>query len=363
MVRAQKLLIDDLGITRLFAVAGGSMGGMQVLQWAVSYPEMVRRVVAIATTASSGPQQIAFNAIGRRAVTDDPEWKDGHYYGVAFPKKGLSLARMIGHTTYLSSESMYEKFGRDTLLAQKDEPDLSPPDFQVESYLDYQGGSFTGRFDANAYLYITKAVDLFDLSTNNTLSEGLSPVRAKCLVISITSDWLYPPSESKEIVSALLENGVEAEYAEIRSHYGHDAFLIEGGQLNYIIGRFLSRICSKDVMYTPVVTIEKNATIEAASAVLIRRGINHLPVTDASGRLSGIVTSWDIAKAVACRLERLEEIITTDVVCTAPEESIEQATEKMTKNSISALPVVDADNRVLGIITSEGLSRLLGGRY
>ncbi len=190
MVNAQKKLIEHLGVKQLFAVAGGSMGGMQVLQWTVSYPEMVKKAIAIATTASSTPQQIAFEAIGRKAITDDPKWNGGNYYGKEIPAQGLALARMIGHITYLSDASMQKKFGRD----QQDEAsaDLSP-NFQVESYLNHQGDTFTKRFDANSYLYITKAVDFFDLSKNGSLIEGFSGVTAKYLVISITSDWLYPP--------------------------------------------------------------------------------------------------------------------------------------------------------------------------
>nr|WP_269851247.1 homoserine O-acetyltransferase [Methanosarcina horonobensis] len=217
MVNAQRKLVEHLGVKQLFAVAGGSMGGMQVLQWTVSYPEMVKKAIAIATTASTTPQQIAFGAIGRKAITDDPKWNGGDYYGKKIPSQGLALARMIGHITYLSDASMQKKFGR----LQRDEDtacmtgsmgstagttgttgttlsELSPelshefaPNFQVESYLNYQGDNFTKRFDANSYLYITKAVDYFDLSKNGSLIEGFSGVTAKYLVISISSDWLY----------------------------------------------------------------------------------------------------------------------------------------------------------------------------
>ncbi|MBP2134172.1 homoserine O-acetyltransferase [Methanomicrobium sp. W14] len=365
MVNAQKLMTDSFGIKCLFAVAGGSMGGMQVLQWAVSYPDMVRKAVVIASAASQGPQQIAFNAIGRRAITQDPDWNGGSYYEKTFPGRGLALARMIGHTTYLSPQSMAEKFGRDTISSQKCPESAGVPvsraGFQVESYLDRQGGTFSERFDANSYLYITKAADLFDLKKGGSLRAAMSKAKAGFLVVAITSDWLYPPEYSEEIVSAVLENDGHAEYSEIRSHKGHDAFLIEGGQLNYILGRFLSQICSGDVMSETKTIDESDFSVEKAARLLIENGINHLPVTGKDKKICGIVTSWDIAKAVACGAGENSGIITRSVVCTGPEEPVGDAAGKMAKNQISALPVVDDDGRILGIVTGEGLSRLIGG--
>jgi homoserine O-acetyltransferase len=200
MVDVQKRLLDHLGIDKLFAVIGGSFGGMQVLQWCVSYPKMVRFAVPIATSAYSSPQQIAFNEVGRRAITSDPDWENGSYYGRTPPARGLSLARMIGHITYLSDESMHQKFGRRLQGKTEFGFDLASPDFQVESYLSYHGDAFVKRFDANSYLYITKAIDYFDLTKNGTLSlaEAFKGTSTKFLVVSISSDWLYPPYQCKD---------------------------------------------------------------------------------------------------------------------------------------------------------------------
>jgi homoserine O-acetyltransferase len=372
MVNAQKKLIEHLGVKQLFAVAGGSMGGMQVLQWTVSYPEMVKKAIAIATTASTTPQQIAFGAIGRKAITDDPKWNGGDYYGKEIPAQGLALARMIGHITYLSDASMQKKFGR-AQLAETGQ-DLSKissetssetfsdsfSNFQVESYLNHQGDTFTKRFDANSYLYITKAVDFFDLSKNGSLIEGFSGVKAKYLVIAITSDWLYPPYQSQEIVSALNANGVDAKYEEIRSQYGHDAFLLEEGQLNYLIRSFLSQVLVSDIMSQNFYSISRDETLENASMLMVKKKVNHLPVVSEDGKLEGIVTSWDITKAVACKITELDEIITRDVKYVYAGEKIEVASSIMEDYSISALPVIDSENRVIGMVTSESISALIG---
>lgn len=368
MVNAQKKLVEHLGVKQLFAVAGGSMGGMQVLQWTVSYPEMVKKAIAIATTSSSTPQQIAFGAIGRKAITDDPKWNEGNYYGKEIPAQGLALARMIGHITYLSDASMQKKFGRDQQekegSSQSKISSGSFPDhfsnFQVENYLNHQGNTFTKRFDANSYLYITKAVDFFDLSKNGSLIEGLSGITTKYLVIAITSDWLYPPYQSQEIVSALTANGVDAKYEEIRSQYGHDAFLLEEGQINYLIRGFLSQILVGDIMYQNFYSVSKNETIENASVLMVKKKVNHLPVVSEDGKLEGIVTSWDITKAVACKITGLDEIITRDVKYVYAGEKIETASSIMEDYSISALPVIDSQNHVIGIVTSESISALIG---
>jgi homoserine O-acetyltransferase len=329
---------------------------------------MVKKAIAIATTASSTPQQIAFGAIGRKAITDDPKWNRGDYYGKKIPAQGLALARMIGHITYLSDASMQKKFGR----AQQDEAgqDLSEAssetfperssNIQVESYLNHQGDTFTKRFDANSYLYITKAVDFFDLSKNGSLIEGFSGVTAKYLVISITSDWLYPPYQSQEIVSALNANGVDAKYEEIRSQYGHDAFLLEEGQLNYLIRGFLSQVLVSDIMYQNFYSVSRNETIENASILMVKKKVNHLPVVSEDGKLEGIVTSWDITKAVACKITELDEIITRDVKYVYAGEKMETASSIMEDYLISALPVIDSENRVIGMVTSESISALIG---
>jgi len=359
MVAAQKRLIDNLGIRHLFAVAGGSMGAMQVLQWCVDFPEMVRKAVVIATSAASTAHQIAFNEVGRRAIMADPAWQDGNYYGAREPVHGLAVARMVGHITYLSDDSMHSKFGRRLQVREQPGFDFST-EFQVESYLRHQGDAFTRRFDANSYLYITKAIDYFDLARDGSLITGLAPVKAKVLVVGITSDWLYPPYQQQEIVSALTANEQDVHYGEIRSHYGHDAFLLEAGQLNYLVGTFLSTSLVRDVMVPDAPTIPEETSVAAAAKMMIRLEVNHLPVHDGGDRLTGIVTSWDIAKAVACGLDRLDEIITRNVITALADDPIEEAAHLMEAHAISALPVVDAGKKVIGIITSDAISTLIG---
>lgn len=358
MVDAQKKLIDHLGINQLFAVVGGSMGGMQALQWGVSYPNMVKLAIPIATAAHSAPQQIAFNEVGRQAIVSDPKWKEGSYYSDEIPKDGLSLARMIGHITYISYESMYQKFGRRLQDKEKYGFDFSL-DFQVESYLHYQGESFVERFDANSYLYITKAMDYFDLTKNESLAEGLKDVKAKFLIISVDSDWLYPPAQSKEIVMALTANDIDVSYQEMKSPYGHDAFLLEAGQLNYIINGFLSEILVRDVMTPFVARICEGSSIDEAAKLMLEQKVTHLPVVAENDKLIGIVTAWDISKAVALKCSKLDEIMTKDVIVTMPDSQIELAAEKMKEYNISSLPVVDDGGRVIGIITTDHISTLI----
>ncbi|MEZ5333987.1 MAG: homoserine O-acetyltransferase [Methanolobus sp.] len=359
MVNVQKELVDYLGIEKLFAVIGGSMGGVQVLQWTVSYPESVTKAIAIATTARSSPQQIAFSEVGRIAILSDPKWNNGDYYSGEAPIHGLALARMIGHITYLSDTSMHQKFGR--RLQDKDKYDYKLGfDFEVESYLHHQGQSFTRRFDANSYLYITKALDYFDLSEKASLIEGMKKASAKFLIIAVSSDWLYPPYQSKEIVSALSANDIDVTYREIESSYGHDAFLLESGQLGYLIGNFLSHTIVSDLMRKDTISIMKGISIEETAGVMFEKGITHLPVVDENNRLEGIVTSWDISKAVALKCRTLDGIMTKDVLTARENEDIESAAKKMEKHNISALPVVDDENRIVGIIGSEEINRLIG---
>jgi homoserine O-acetyltransferase/O-succinyltransferase len=357
MVDAQKMLLDHLGIGQLYAVAGGSMGGMQAIQWAVSYPDLVKRVIIIASTAYSTSQQIAFNAVGRRAITSDPDWKNGDYYGRGPPSLGLSLARMVGHITYLSEESMHNRFGRNLQDKERVGFDFST-DFQVESYLYHQGDNFVKRFDANSYLYVSKAIDYFDLTVNGSLSTGLSPIKAKVMVVAITSDWLYPPHLSQEMVSALSANGVKVCYGEIRSNYGHDAFLLEKGQLNFLLKSFFNQVTSGDVMLTNVATIREDETIEMAADLMLQREVNHLPVVQNGGILRGIVTSWDIARAVACGFDELQQIISRPVYTTTREEPLEDAIRRMEEHRISALPVVDGREHVIGLLTNECIGPL-----
>ncbi len=240
MVRAQKHLIDHLGIRRLLTVTGGSLGGMQALQWTVSYPDVVLSCIPIATTARLSAQGIAFNEVGRQAIMADQNWHGGDYYDKNSPLPGLGVARMLGHITYLSDESMHHKFGRRLRNREKYGFDFST-DFEVESYLRYQGDSFIRRFDANSYLYITKAIDYFDLANGEGfLAKAFRGVKARFLVISFSSDWLYPSYQSKEIVKALKANGADVSYCEIPSSYGHDAFLLEEEAQTHLIRSFLA---------------------------------------------------------------------------------------------------------------------------
>lgn len=240
-VKVQKEVIDYFGITSLYAVAGGSMGGMQAMQYAISYPDEVKSVILIATTARLSPQAIAFNAVGRNSIISDPNWNGGNYYDSENkPDRGLSNARMIGHITYLCEEAMYNKFGRK--LQDKDDYDFNfDVDFQVESYLQHQGQIFVDRFDANSYLYITKAVDYYDPAQKyGTLQNAFRKCSAKFLVISFDSDWLFPSSQAKEIVKTLMNLDKDVSYCEIKSPCGHDAFLLEYEVQSDIIKSFLN---------------------------------------------------------------------------------------------------------------------------
>jgi homoserine O-acetyltransferase len=240
MVRLQRRLMDHLGIARLLSVAGGSMGGLQALEWAVAYPDSVASAIPIAATARHSAQQIAFNEVGRQAIMADPDWNEGNYYGKKLPARGLSVARMVGHITYMSDESMKEKFGRRLRDKDKFGFDFSV-DFEVESYLRYRGSQFVDRFDANSYLYITKAMDYFDLSTGYlSLGAALERARARFLVISFTSDWLYPSYQSIEIVSALRSRNRDVAYCELSSNYGHDAFLVDVAEQTDLVRGFLA---------------------------------------------------------------------------------------------------------------------------
>jgi homoserine O-acetyltransferase/O-succinyltransferase len=241
MVHAQYHLVKHLGIDKLLAVAGGSMGGMQALKWSILYPHMMSSVIAIATSASISAQSIALNEVGRQAIIRDPHWNNGKYHKSDIPSSGLSLARMIGHITYLSEAHMHEKFGRRFQEDQGYELDFHR-EFQVESYLHYQGDKFVQRFDANTYLYITKAIDYFDLEMDyGSLVNAFEEVIANYLIVSFTTDWLYPSSMAKEIVKALRINGKNVHYTDIDTDKGHDAFLVENRPLEQTIGSFLTR--------------------------------------------------------------------------------------------------------------------------
>jgi len=240
MVNAQYRLVKHLGIDKLLAVSGGSMGGMQALQWTISYPGMVNSCIAIATAASLSAQGIAFNEVGRQAILNDPAWNNGNYYEGEVPRAGLSLARMIGHITYLSEKNMHEKFGRNFQDSGAKVKSLSS-EYMVESYLRHQGIKFVERFDANSYIYITRAIDHFDLYEDygGSLTSAFEDVEANYLVISFTTDWLYPSVNSREIVRALRVNGKNVNYTDIVTDNGHDSFLLPSDVIEKNISNFL----------------------------------------------------------------------------------------------------------------------------
>jgi homoserine O-acetyltransferase/O-succinyltransferase len=241
MVRAQALLLDHLGVPRLQAVVGGSMGGMQALAWPTLFPERVESVVAIATTARHSAQNIAFHEVGRQAIMADPRWRGGDYYAENDPPTaGLAVARMAAHITYLSEAGLTEKFGR--RLQGRDSKTFGfDADFQIESYLRHQGISFVGRFDANSYLYITRAMDYFDIAEDHggSLAKAFEHTKARFCLVSFDTDWLYPTAESRIIVHALNAAGARASFVELSSPFGHDAFLLDVPELNRVVDGFL----------------------------------------------------------------------------------------------------------------------------
>lgn len=239
MVEVQRHLLDYLGIERLLSIAGGSMGGMQVLEWLVRHPERLRSAIPIATAARHSPQQIAFNEVGRQAIMADPGWNQGDYYNRSQPARGLAVARMIGHITYMSDRSMAEKFGR---RPGKNKAHRFATGFEVEGYLHYKGQSFVDRFDANSYLYITRAIDCYDVSGGKPLHEVFAGLEAKLLVLAFKSDWLYPAYQSRELVRAFKRAGVDVTFCEVESTYGHDAFLVETEKETDLVKHFLANV-------------------------------------------------------------------------------------------------------------------------
>ncbi|MEI9927656.1 MAG: homoserine O-acetyltransferase [Sphingomonas sp.] len=241
MVRAQAMLLDHLGIDRLFAVIGGSMGGMQALSWAATYPERVAAAVVIASAARHSAQNIAFHEVGRQAIMADPKWRGGDYYAANDPPAaGLAVARMAAHITYLSEAGLTAKFGR-KLQARESKTFGFDADFQVESYLRHQGISFVDRFDANSYLYITRALDYFDLAEEHggLLATAFRGTATRFCLVSFDTDWLYPTAESRTIVHALNAAGAPASFVELTSPFGHDAFLLESPELARVVDGFL----------------------------------------------------------------------------------------------------------------------------
>ncbi len=239
MVDVQRRLMDHLGIARLQAVAGGSMGGMQGLEWLARYPDRLRSAIIIASAARHSPQQIAFNEVGRQAIMSDPRWKEGRYDGQP-PVRGLAVARMIGHITYMSEVSMSEKFGR--RMRDSERRHKFSPGFEVEEYLHHKGNRFVERFDANSYLYITHAMDSYDLSRGKDLHHVFAGLEAQVLLVGFRSDWLYPAAQLRELARACKRAGVDATYCEIDSTYGHDAFLLEIEEESHLIRHFLQKV-------------------------------------------------------------------------------------------------------------------------
>jgi homoserine O-acetyltransferase/O-succinyltransferase len=242
MVRAQKLLLEHLGIVALHAVMGGSMGGMLALLFSIEYPSFTRRVLAMATTARESAQAIAFNEVGRQAIMQDPAWNHGDYSRESGPRVGLAIARMMAHITYVSDASMDRKFGRRKKDTAATDAYTFEPQFEVEGYLRHQGQSFINRFDANSYLYITRALDQFDLAHSyGSLEEAFSHVEAETLVVGFTSDWLFPPEQNRTLALSLLRAGKRASYAELSTDLGHDSFLLESEELYALVRAFLER--------------------------------------------------------------------------------------------------------------------------
>ncbi len=242
MVRAQKHLLEHLGVSELHGVIGGSMGGMQALQLAIEYPRFVRRVLAMATTGRESAQAIAFNEVGRQAIMQDPAWNRGDYARESGPRVGLAIARMMAHITYVSDASMDRKFGRRKKENANTSAYTFDVQFEVEGYLRHQGQSFINRFDANSYLYITRALDQFDLTqAYGSIERAFAGVESETLVVGFTSDWLFPPEQNRDLALALLRAGKRASYAELDTDLGHDSFLLESEDLYGLVRGFLER--------------------------------------------------------------------------------------------------------------------------
>jgi homoserine O-acetyltransferase len=244
MVRVERALLRELGITRLYAIAGGSLGGMQALEWAVTYGDDVGAIIPIASTHALHPQGVAWNAIARNAITSDPAWQGGHYYGTGrAPTAGMGVARMVGHITYLSSLSLERKFGRRLQFAKDIRYTLTEPEFEIENYLRYQADAFVKRFDANTYLYTSRALSYFDLARQyggGDLERAVERVSARTLLIAFSSDWLYPPDGSEQLAAALRAQGKDVRLHVIDAPYGHDCFLLEEARQTPMIQQFLA---------------------------------------------------------------------------------------------------------------------------
>jgi homoserine O-acetyltransferase len=283
MVRVQRALLEHLSVASLACVAGGSMGGMQALAWPVLFPDWARSVVAIAATDRHSAQQIAFNQIARRAIIADPAWRGGRYVEGAGPESGLAVARMLGHITYLSDVGMERKFGR--RLAGRSGQQLDQPEFEVERYLEHQGASFVKRFDANSLLYLTKAIDRFDLAERDgSLAAALARTRARFLLLTFSSDWLYPPAQLERVAGTLETAGRDVCYRCLASDCGHDAFLLEHEQQEPIIRRFLD----------PAILLDGEYPLHPHREVAGERTNEHVVAADGGhleGRVRGLARS------------------------------------------------------------------------
>jgi homoserine O-acetyltransferase/O-succinyltransferase len=261
-VDAQARLLDGLGIQQLAAVMGGSLGGMQALSWTLQYPQRVRHAVVVASAPNLNAENIAFNEVARRAIVTDPDFHGGHFYahGVV-PKRGLRIARMIGHITYLSDDVMNEKFGRQLREGMDLRYTTQDIEFQIESYLRYQGDKFSEYFDANTYLLITRALDYFDpaIRHNGNLAKALSAASARFLLVSFTTDWRFSPARSRELVKALLDNRRDVSYAEIDAPHGHDAFLLEDPRYMAVVRAYFERIAAESTAATVPVPMQELA--------------------------------------------------------------------------------------------------------
>jgi homoserine O-acetyltransferase/O-succinyltransferase len=311
MIRAQRELIRGLGIEQLICVAGGSMGGMQALQWAVRFPDLTQSAMVISCSHFHDAQHIAFHTVGRESICSDPEFKQGQYAGGEGPARGLAIARMLAHITYLSEKTMRQKFGRKLRDTNALRFDLDK-EFSVESYLAYQGQQFVSRFDANSYLYISKALDYFDVGRDHgSLDEAMKKVKAKMLVLAFSSDWLYPPFQSEEIVYALTRQQKEVTYCNIDSDYGHDAFLLENDVLGKIVSGFLRGASATENEYCG--QCERGENIagppEAVSRSIYRgRRVDHDLIIDLVDEGSRVLDIGCGEGRLLCRLAREKNV-------------------------------------------------------
>ncbi len=314
MVRVQHALIQHLGVEQLLCVVGGSLGGMQALEWSARYPEATRSVILIATSAYNGAQQIAFDAVGRTAIQADQEFAGGAYHENGGPRKGLAIARMLAHITYLSDKSMQRKFGRTLHSAEKLGYHFES-EFNVETYLDHQGEGFVNRFDANTYLYVTKAMDYFDITAGfDSLDASLNCVTAKSLVVSFTSDWLFPPYMSEEMAYALARNRKHVSYCNLESDAGHDAFLLEVENLSRLISGFLihtlypERVC-ENCPPKPCEGQDAPPKLSPESALARSQRIDYDMIVDLVDENSRVLDIGCSEGELLCRLQRKKNVI------------------------------------------------------